>query len=285
MAYWDDFVTAIVTRYHDRIKNWECWNEANNTSQFWLGTVVQLANQCHDLYTIAKGIDPGLTITTPSATGGSGAVSSWFNQYFGVGGGNYADVVAFHGYPSICCAANSNPAPEEAYDIVAALKASMTSYGQSDKPIWDTEGGWGMDVTTPDASAQAAFLARHYIVQWNSGVSRYAWYMWDNGGWGTLWSSSTGITPAEVAYQQVYNWIVGATMLPNTCAVSGSVWQCGLSRTGGYQGLVVWNTTGSTYYTAPSWAIKYATISGSVVSISGGSSTPIGASPILFSNQ
>jgi polysaccharide biosynthesis protein PslG len=281
---WKDFVTAIVTRYHDRIKYWELWNEANNT-QFWVGTVPQLVTQSQAAYTIMKSIDPTLTVISPSSTGGAGAIGSFLASYLAAGGGTDADAVAFHGYPSDCCTANSQPQPEEVNGIITAVKSAMSAHGQAGKPLWDTEGGWGENVTTPSVSNQAAFLARHYLLQWSGGVSRFSWYAWDNASWGELWSSGSGINAAGTAYAQVYDWMVGASMEGPCAVVSGTVWSCTLARTGGYQALAVWNTAGPSSYTPASAYTKVRSLAGTTTTIAPGSATMIGIQPLLFENQ
>ncbi|HEX4487776.1 MAG TPA: endo-1,4-beta-xylanase, partial [Terriglobales bacterium] len=40
-AYWDAYVTALVTRYKGKIKYYELWNEPNDPG-FWKGTTAQM---------------------------------------------------------------------------------------------------------------------------------------------------------------------------------------------------------------------------------------------------
>jgi Beta-galactosidase len=285
---WDDFVTAFVNRYHTRVKYLEVWNEAMAQEGFYTGTIPQLVQLAQHLYTITKSIDPTVSVLTPDATGGSHNMGKFYSDYFAAGGGAYADVIAFHGYCSMA-GAKQITFPEEIIGIVTALKGAMNSYGQGSKPIFCTEGDWGSTNNAPTSDDRVAFLARHYLLQWSLGVSSYAWYCWDNNNgtdqWGQLWTPSGGLNVAGIAYQQLYNWMVGATMT-QPCAAQGSVGTCGFSRPGGYQALAVWNTNraAASTFTVPNGYVQYRDLAGNLHSISGTTVT-IGIKPILLENS
>ena len=132
-------------------------------------------------------------------------------------------------------------------------------------------------------------MARHYLLQWSLGVSTYAWYDWENNNgswqWGQMWDPTNGLNAAGVAYQQLYNWMVGATMSQPYTA-TGSVYTCGFTRPGGYQALAVWNTNraSTSTYTVPSGYVQYRDLAGGLYSISGTTVT-IGIKPILLENS
>ena len=119
--------------------------------------------------------------------------------------------------------------------IVDNLKVQTALYGQSSKPLWCTEGSWGGTTgngfTDPDL--HAAYVARHYLLQNSEGVVRYYWYAYDNGAWGGLWDATSGLNASGAAYQQVENWMVGATT-SGKCVQKGTIWTCDYTRTGGY---------------------------------------------------
>lgn len=287
---WDDFITAFVTRYHTRVKYLEVWNESMAGEGFFTGTTTQLVQLAQHLYTITKSIDPTVTVLTADATGGKANMTQFYSSYFAAGGGAYADVIAFHGYCSLA-GVNQITYPEEIIGIVNALQGAMNSYGQSSKPIFCTEGDWGSEGTgancpTPDDCV--AFLARHYLLQWSLGVSSYAWYAWDNNNgnwqWGQLWTPTNGLNAAGIAYQQLYGWMVGATMT-QPYIVQGSVYTCGFTRPGGYQALAVWTTNRSapSQFTVPSGYVQYRDLAGNLQKITGTTVT-IGIKPILLEN-
>jgi hypothetical protein len=185
----------------------------------------------------------------------------------------YTDAVAFHGYLS---------APEDVLGMVAAVKSSMLPQGAAGKPIWDTEGSWGLDSNFTDPSHPPGFLARDFLLEWSSGVSRFYWYAWNNSIWGTLWTSE-GIQPAGIAYGQMYKWTVGAKMILPCTMAPDSTWTCTFTRPGGVEALAVWNSSTTTVYTPAGQFKLYLDLVGNMHPISG--SISIGYNPILLLNQ
>lgn len=303
--YWKDFVTAIATHAAGRIAYWEIWNEAHN-SFYWNGTVAQMLRMASDAYSIIKKIDPNALVTSPSSPNYVDAsLDVWMTDYLAAGGGNYADIQTFHGYTLIGGCGNY-PSPERLMPIVRTLQRILVKYGQGLKPLWDTEASWGPQADTCfyDQDLQAAFVARFYMIHWSVGVSRLYWFQYNSTTEGSLWSpapySCGGVTcyfapgtllEPGIAYQQVYNWMVGATM-SQPCSASGTVWTCGFTRPNGYVARAVWDTSQTcsdgicttAEYAVESQFTKYSTLSGETVNITG-AAVPIGAKPILIENQ
>jgi hypothetical protein len=172
----------------------------------------------------------------------------------------------------------------------------MLKYGLDHKLLWDTESSWGGSPSVTDPDFRAAFLARDYLLHWSVGVTRFYWYAWDEPVWGTLWLKGAPPIKASKAYQQVYNWMAGAT-LPQPCSTNGgttytAVYTCDLTRAGGYQARAVWDTTQtcgngvcttSNYIPDPMF-VRYRDLDGNVTTISPGQTVRIGAKPILLEN-
>lgn len=115
--------------------------------------------------------------------------------------------------------------------------------------------------------------------------------------------------PAGVAVQQVEKWTVGAGFTsPCTCSASpngGScsatpplgIWQCPITKGGGYSALAVWDNTwvtfpcsnapcGSTNFTIPSgYTTDWQDLSGNITQLNGTTAVLIGAKPILIETQ
>jgi hypothetical protein len=288
--HFKDYVTTIVTHVAGQIKYWEMWNEPT-VPGYWQGNDAQLLRMAKDAYGIIKAINPNAIVTTPSPSTGINGVANWMGPYLALGGGQYADIITFHGY-SWSMTWGVWPKPEDIVPLVNNLKAQLVIYGQSKKPLWCTEGSWGdtsfNGFTDPDL--RAAFLARHYILQESEGVARYYWFAWDNADDG-LWTSSAGVTKAGTAYQQVHNWLVGLTQTAQ-CAQNGTIWTCNYTKSGGYQAETIWDTSQScsngsctTKLTkVGSQYIHYKDIAGVTHTISS-SSAPVGVKPILLQNQ
>ncbi len=294
MKYWEDFVRAIAThnkKQGGRIKYWEIWNEWDSP-EYWSGDTATMVTMAQHAYRIIKSIDPNALVLTPDASSEDNVIADYTNRFLAAGGGQYVDVITFHGYRWTPGGYRHNP--EDINSLVDAIRKVMAVNGQSAKPLWDTEGGWGQDVTLPDLDEQAAFLARHYLLHWSKGVERFYWYGWDGydesnpqNSWGTLWDPKRGgIQKPGIAYREVYKWLVGATMTSH-CAVQsdGTTWICGLSRPGGYEAQAIWNTAGNVSIRAPSQFRQYRHLDGNRVAIQRGGSVMIGIKPILLETE
>jgi len=279
--HWKDFVTAVATHAAGRIKYWEIWNEPSDHLQ-WKGTFAQLARMTGDAGTIIKNIDPAARIVSPGPVTGD---YTFMSQFLNAGGAATVDVLAFHGYVS------KGRSPESVLSDISGIRKAAAESGVSSKPVWDTEGSWGRNVNLPDPDEQAAFLARYYLLRQGVGIARFWWYAWDDTSEGTLWSPS-GIHPAGVAYQQVYNWIVGATS-GGPCSRAGTVWSCALTRAPGYRASAVWDASrtcsagvcSTSTYVVPAGYVKYRDLTGQTTLVTPGSPIAIGAKPILLENQ
>jgi len=279
MQDWVDFMTELVSRYKGRIQVYELWNEPQNS---FTGTYAELVALTQQEYNIIRSIDPSATILSPSMVSYGYA---YLDNYFAAGGTRGIDAVAIHTYPN----PTNDIAEVVTGSMTTTIKAVMSKYGLSGKPLWDTEGSWGNissgAITDPDL--QTAFVARSYLLHWSIGITRFYWYAWDSLAWGNLWSSTSGPTEAAIAYGQVYNWMNGATMaLP--CSLNGAtsayhaVITCDLTRSGGYQARAVWNTDGSSAYTAPSQYTQYRDLQGYTYNIPSDHQVTIGHKPILL---
>jgi hypothetical protein len=171
LSNWDNFVSAIVTHSAARIKFWELWNEPDAPNH-WSGDTATLVTMSQHAYQIIKSIDPSATVISPCPQGINGY--KWLKLFFAAGGGQYIDVVAFHGYVG-SPGGVTNPA-EIINDVVANVISAMSAYGQNAKPLWDTEANWGSNAALADPSAQAAFLTKLYVLQQSKGVQRFYWY-------------------------------------------------------------------------------------------------------------
>jgi len=283
---WQDYVTALVNHSAGRIRSFELWNEADIKSE-WNGTNAQLVRMAKDAYSIIKALDPSALVLTPSSVnaGPNGSIDIWLPTYLAAGGGAYADAVAFHGYmiPAL------GLTPEDIANTVDQVTSSLNGAVAS-KPIWNTEGAWGTDSDLPNTHLQAGFVARMYLMQWSKGVSRFYWYQYGSTLMGTFWTPA-GPDEAEIAYGQVNDWLVGAT-INGPCSATGTIWTCNFTRPGGIQEQAVWDSskTCTTSCTTSSYTpalvfTKYADLAGNLTPINPGSTIQIGAKPILLENQ
>jgi hypothetical protein len=282
-----DFATALAARYKGKIKHYETWNEPYS-STFWTGSMTQLVQLQNDVYKTVKAIDSTATVHTPvlgaSSTPGdcsNSSASYGTGGFFAANGTSNFDVVDLHLYPYPL---SSGPSPESVAVMISNAKCSMSSYGISGKPIWNTEFSWSINSYLPSSTDQVAWVGRAHLYLQSQGIARSYWYAYDNQSEGTLVNTSTGaLTPAGTAYQQVYNWMVGATTT-SKCALANSVWTCGLTLANGHQALAVWlnvfKSSSTQGYTPSSQYNVYHDLAGNTVAVNG--QVTISERPILF---
>jgi putative glycosyl hydrolase len=193
----------------------------------------------------------------------------WLQDFFNAGGGNYVDIVAFHGYPG----SGNDPAK------IVTFANEINNNVANSKPLWDTES------SQCNSSTTASFVGQFELLHVFSAVDRHYWYAWDDGSCGPLWSST--LNAGGIAFAQVYNWTVGSAKSQSSCTVSGSVYTCDLTRQNGTRARAVWNTAGSSAYaiTAGTWT-DYKDLSGNTNSIaSNANSVSISTAPILLESS
>jgi hypothetical protein len=288
------------------------------------GSYAQLVRIAEDMRCIIKGkgtvngvpcgraaIDPSASILTPSGqtyfqTNGRLVVANFLqcnhSPFLGSGcttgarGSAATDVVNFH-----CYIFTGN-----ADDAAANIAASRALLAPTDalKPFFCDEGSWGRQTDLPDRDLQAGFVARWLINILNQQVTTAMWYSWDNQTWGTLWNPKgksgcnqvTGcLNKAGVAYEQTYNWLLGATI--QGCQSAEGINTCTLSRSNGYSALIVWvpalltscagqasaEVCGSTNYLVPKGYLTKRYLDGSVHPAN--SVEYVGAEPLLLENH
>jgi hypothetical protein len=318
---WKDWITAVAThaaasRIH--VKYWEIWNEFDYDPKTqpsrweWAGTVEQLMRLAEDARCIitgrghvrgvacsAKAIDPSAIILSPSLGSKDDALhlrraKAYFDQ---PGAADAAEQIAYHNYAF---------QPEDATLHTHLIKSALPQIDRV-RQLISTEGGWHNDCQLADVEGQASFVARQYLMLNTNHVQAHYWYNWyERGhvkgiGFGTLWnpdgdgkctSYQAGMTPAGVAYQQIYNWMVGATVLP--CTQDGSVntvYQCKFSRPSTYSAIALWDssqTCGTNGCTTRTWPAPhgmewYRDLAGGLFKIEG-KTVQIGLKPILLEN-
>lgn len=132
---WTTYVRTIVTRYKDRLRYWEVWNE-ENISQFWKGAsgpgeYVELLKVT---YKTIKEIDPGLTVVFG---GTSGIPWEYIDGAYKCGAKDSFDVMNIHPYRY-----PKRPEPGQLFEDINKTRELMAKYGDVDKPLWITEMGW-----------------------------------------------------------------------------------------------------------------------------------------------
>lgn len=274
-----DFITALMNHVGvGKIKYIEIWNEPNDQNK-WNGTQAQIVRMTQDVRAVAQSIDPNVLICAPPETGDgtAGEQMNWLGAFLAAGGGAYVDVITLHGHVP-------GDSPEDIAPRIDSTRAEMALYGQSGKPIFDTEGSWAADLTSP--VDEVAFTGRHYLLQIAKAIQRTYWYAFDLAD-GYFYDRTTGqLTANATAYEQIYAWTTGASP-SGACSAIGTVWTCAFARSNNYQALAVWDVSSNCYacttmmYTVPAQFTQYRDLTGNLTPVSG-SQVPIGPRPILL---
>jgi len=318
----------------------EGWNEPNSGAVFWDQSWIDttycpgdstaerriLARLAADARTTVLALDSSVKFLTPPASNALTAVESggwWYNYLSGdggawgnggtcsgytgshpCGGGQFADVMSVHGYldgatnetpDDICCGSGT---------LVSNTLATMSTYSQSSKSLFLTEGSWGAYCSTscPTGFDPVAWTGRYYTLMLSQGqVARFAWYNYDT--FAPIWCLSTGegcsaanelSTTGTAIYQMQSVWhydggTFGAGGCSKTakpsCTGAGNIRSCPLLEgTTGTTSLVAWyDSYGNTCSYTPGgtgW-VDYRNLEGVKTTHTSGAVT-LGNSPLLF---
>jgi len=311
------------------IQYYEVWNEANDPNM-WAGSqegLAQLANLAYQIIHPTGALlgAPSVTdaVSEPGTSSGGMGAAEWLAQYLqtkvetknGVETPAYqfADGGSFHGYLAPT-GFSPYPFPEDCsasgYDDIVTralmFRNVLDTNGLAGKRMYDSEGSWGKANIT-DSAQQAAWLARWYLLQAGSQVVQSAyWFPWglSNPGqlgqpypqWGLITDDCLvnymcNPTAAGIAYGQVYDWLVGATISPCSSAVDTSnlenyIWTCNVVGPAGQQELALWyyspDEADTTLYTPGSQFTHYLDLAGGINTWKRGSSITITAEPVLL---
>lgn len=134
---WLEYVKKTVTRYKDRIRYWEVWNE-ENLRGFWADdpNPANYALLLKRTYKAIKEIDPDLKVVYG---GLAGVPVDFFEESVKAGAGNAFDVMNIHPYRGGLI---SIPLVKKFRSDIDAFNKVMDKYNIPRKPIWITEMGW-----------------------------------------------------------------------------------------------------------------------------------------------
>jgi hypothetical protein len=245
--HWGDYVYTIVSRYSDRVKHWEMWNEPE-WSYFWTGTSAEYAQLLKVGYQATKAACPDCTVLF-------GGLHYWANPDFYKWVLNTLDVMSVHLYRRSA----------DIYSRIDDVRDGMRTYDVADHPIWLTETGvpvWDDDSVDPDptkynfAATQeeaAAYVIQSYANAWASGVERYFFFRVhdaDMGEYFGLIRNDRSLRSSYVAYQVAATYLVSPTFV--TRVITDSQVNVTLWGTPHGKVSVLWNEDPATgVYTLP----------------------------------
>jgi hypothetical protein len=247
---WDAWVTEVVTRFGDRIDNYQIWNEAN-LANFYRGTPAEMAEMTKRAYDIIKANDPDALVVAPSP---STRLTASFDRFFP----EYlselekldwpVDVWTVHTYPD-----GQGTAADRA-SLIEKFRDTLAASGAPELPIWDTEVNYGIagpgdiegrEITGDEA---AGIVVRTYLDDLRLGVDRSYWYIWSLAPLEFLGIQAFAGSDAEQGFFALDNWVIGASF--NGCTENAGAVACDFSRDG-TSWVVAWAEDGEATYTTP----------------------------------
>ena len=134
---WKEFVRKVVTRYQDKLRYWEVWNEPN-LEQFWYSkpNAADYAKLLIESSRVIREIDPNLKVVYG---GTSGIPFKFIEESFAAGACEAFDVMNIHPYRNGLASTGTD---DSFVDEIGMVRDLMRRYGAGDKPIWITEMGW-----------------------------------------------------------------------------------------------------------------------------------------------
>ena len=188
------FVRAAVSRYRDKIKHWQIWNEPNFGGHFWRGTPEQYANFLNAAGKAIHDLDPEAKVAGFNT---AFVDLKWTEKILSLVPYDCFDVLCFHPYRPPNSPEEkedlwfrdhySKTDPMAGYDYLAQvdkLSELMSRFGKP-KPMWVTEICWNSHIHPYGSSElrQADMLVRFYVLSIASGkVEKVFWWTLRDGG-------------------------------------------------------------------------------------------------------
>ncbi len=232
MEDWRNYVRTVATRYKEKIKYFEIWNEVNEAG-FFSGTPEKMVELTCEAQRVLKSVSPENRLVSPSMVGLARA-PELLGAFLEKGGKHCIDIVGFHFYVP------KGP-PEAVLPLVARVRAAMLKADVAQLPLWNTESGWWFEkpqsaTDKPDPAwlvrvtpAQAgAWVARSLILGRFAKIDRYYWYGWDSKDMGLIDPRDGALRHGAYAYAKVASWLPDDAIV--NCITANTRWTCSVIR-------------------------------------------------------
>lgn len=279
IAWWDRWVTAVVTRYKGRIDAYQIWNEASLLN-FWNGTPAQMADLTSRAYKIIKSVDPKARVVAASTTTRlEGSYQRFFPPYLAALKARKwpVDVFSGHFYPT------AKGTPRDRVTLIQKVQADLKKAGAPVKPLWDTESNFGLaglgfkkvDFT---GAVAAAVYAAAMMDSLRTGVSRAYWYVWTPP-YDLLGVQMDTGQPAATALKSLYTWLTGTRLLG---CKGTTVFECSFLA-GSTRFTVAYAYAKNGVYKVPAGMTTACTVLGRCTTVKPGQTVKLVLSPVRFS--
>ena len=231
-----EYFAVAVPRFKDRIKHWECWNEA-----FLDFTPEQYLELLKVFYEAVKAHDPEAVVVGISGSLIPRYWEGFMVQLMEMGALKYCDAVSYHGYwwywPE-----DKLYGDQELRSYLEYIRSEASKVGKPDMPIWDNEFTlWGTswydderslarprseELTRFDYKTGAAAIVHYVTIAYAHGVRHFGPHCFDHDltrkGEGKVEYDQRGfeydraIKPKAISYAVVCNKLQGARFVGET---------------------------------------------------------------------
>lgn len=168
------FATTVAMRYHDRIADWEIWNEPNLPLFFgFAGSPATVyAQLLATTYPAIKAVQPNSTVIAAglSRAVGVDAPPNFLNGMYASGAKDHFDAIAMHPY---VFPGGIGADPSNGWSDLARVHDVMTLNGDGDKKVWMTE--FGAPTSAPSAEGVSQEEQARQILDVLAGVASAGW--------------------------------------------------------------------------------------------------------------
>jgi hypothetical protein len=178
---WLGYVEKTVTRYKNRIRYWQVWNEPNYQWDKPDGDGAEYASLLVATYNKIKEIDPDITVLY-AALGGTDEIRlDFIEKSFQAGADKCFDKFTVHPYRPLMTTMAQNV---RYLDYLDSVRDLLNKYDAGDKGIWISEIGLPTQ-EEPDKpelteaireTNQALFLQQTLLLSLRFGIEKYFWY-------------------------------------------------------------------------------------------------------------
>lgn len=200
IRYWQEYVTASVTRYQKDIKYWEVYNEFNGSFAEAVNKPAVYAELVREASAAAKKVDPESKIGISCANFDLG----FFDAVIKAGAAGHFDYICVHPYENMAALADGG---EQSYlSLTGSLRKMLADNRQkADMPLWITETGFQAPIG-PDLvkeTLQAEILVKGYVLSISAGFDRVFWFEARGPAYGK--GTDHGIIRADWTLRPCYN--------------------------------------------------------------------------------
>ena len=180
LALWSAYVMKVVSRYKNRVKHWEVWNEENGVDFYRpLPDAMGYTALLRSAYKAAKKADPRCVVVLGGLQMNGVMANPWspvktpdfLEALYGAGARKWFDVCNIHPYvlPS--------EGTEHMMEMIRDTFAVMERHGDRSKPLWITEVGCGLNSEITNEMQTKLLSDTYRVARTEPRIKRVYWFM------------------------------------------------------------------------------------------------------------